>query len=141
MTILEAIAHLLKHTTAVAQIVGDRIYPEVLPQNPTYPAIVYHVIATDPDHTQDGPSGYTRKLVQFDYVARTAAEVEAISRAVRIAMDGLKGLIGEMPLDDDDPDQVPVFACFRSGERSDYDDEFKIHLRIADFEVHFDEEH
>ena len=45
--------------TTVAAVVGSRIYPLVMPQVPTLPAITYHRVSSSPVNTLSGRSNLT----------------------------------------------------------------------------------
>lgn len=101
--------------------VGARVYPMTLPQTVTLPAIVYRVVSDDPSVThsdaQDSPTytgirhSFTR--IQFDCVARTYDEAEALCDELLDVAVGYSGMWGpeeidsvrpELRLDDWDPD-------------------------------------
>ena len=90
----------LKNNPAVAAIVSTRIYPLVIPQDQTQPAIAYQVVSELPDYSHDG-RGNSDIRVQFtcqgngnDYSgARTVA------RAVRNAFDSWPGAVCENMID------------------------------------------
>src|SRR3546814_14617744 len=57
-----AVRSILIAAPAVSALVGTRVYPGILPQDPVYPAVVLNVIAAVDAVTQDGKSG-DRKCV------------------------------------------------------------------------------
>jgi hypothetical protein len=82
----------------VVALVGDRIYPSVLPQPPTFPAIAYTRVYQDEQFTDDGPSGLRAVRVQIDcYAVSTettpgADGVRDLADAVRDALNGWRDL-------------------------------------------------
>jgi hypothetical protein len=87
------VAH-LKAAPAVAALVGERIYHERLPQKPTYPAITYARTSTDRYMTLQGPANISQVRIGLDCWASTAAELDALSTAVRAAVAGVTGTLG-----------------------------------------------
>jgi hypothetical protein len=75
----------------VAALVGDRVYPLWLPQSPTYPALCYRTISTQQPMCHDGPVDLETRRVQFDGYAENFAEVNALARALRKALNGFRG--------------------------------------------------
>lgn len=94
LTIEEGIYYLLANNAAVAAIVGDRIYPIKLPQDPTLPAITYQLITPDSMIAHDGMSGTGIKRYQITGFALSPDEVVDLIEAIRICMTCYKGTIG-----------------------------------------------
>ena len=46
--------------TAMAALIGDRLYPLKLPATPTLPAVTYALVSETQDDIQDGPGWRTR---------------------------------------------------------------------------------
>ena len=84
----------LLQDASVASAFGTRIYPETLPQAPTYPAATYQVAWSDTDYTHDGASGLAQARVQFDIYAKTYAAVIEYKNAVKAALSGWQGTAG-----------------------------------------------
>lgn len=51
----EQLVAIVEGDEAIAALVADRIYPLMLPPEPTLPALVWQRIDTRDDHTHDGP--------------------------------------------------------------------------------------
>jgi len=83
-----ALASYLGAHPRLKSLVGTRIYPEVLPQAPTYPAIVYQRISTTRLRALDGPVGLARPRIQLDCYGATYAEAKEIAANLRLALDG-----------------------------------------------------
>ena len=72
-------------------LVGTRCYPDRLPENVTYPAIVYHAPVSSDDseyRTHDGAGARTVSRVQFDCYAATGDGAAALAAQVRDAWAG-----------------------------------------------------
>ena len=72
-------------------LVGNRIYPTRMPQDPTLPAMVWHRIAWRQVHVK---TGYVRPmmgvLMQLDVVAITYAEIDAVATELKHALYGFQ---------------------------------------------------
>lgn len=103
--------------------VGERVYPLALPEDPGLPAIVYRVVSDEPTVThsdaQDSPTwtGIRTSVsrVQFDCLADTYDDAEALrDELVQLAV-GYRGMWGDLYVDSvipdlrvDDWDEDPV---------------------------------
>lgn len=90
-----AIRSLLLANSAVAAIVGTRIYPATSPQGVTSPRIVYERISTMRVHSMAGATGLVRPRIALDCFGDGYAGSKALGDAVRLALDGYKGIAGE----------------------------------------------
>lgn len=119
-------AALLEDST-VAGLVGARIYPLVLPQNPTLPAIVYQRISAPPDPLSlDGPGGRLRTRVQLGLWASTWSGSRTLAAAVREVLHGWSGI----------GDGQDVMLIAEANETDDYEPETKLYRVVADYYVH-----
>jgi len=83
----------LEAVAAVTNLVSSRIYPVILPQTPTYPAIVYEVVTTVRGQSHGGPHNLVQPRVQIDIFAETYEAAWDIEAAVRGALDGFSGAL------------------------------------------------
>jgi len=81
----------LGNAPAVSAIVSSRIYPQLLPQNPTYPAITYNQVSAVRVHVLAGAGGKARRRISVNCWATTAKAAEALADAVRRSLDGFYG--------------------------------------------------
>ena len=105
----------------VAAMVGTRVYPMMLPQAPTFPAIVYQRISTVPDMLVDGP-GFAPIRMQLSMWATTFDGARTLADAVVTALHGYHG--GELRL------------SRLINLLDDYEPDTKLFRVIADFRVH-----
>lgn len=99
MSAEQTVYNTLKNDAGVAALVGTRIYPLVLPQNPTYPAISYQRISTRPVQTRGG-NGLAFVRMQVDCFATGYTAAKQLSDAVVSALAGTLE-VGLMELWDD----------------------------------------
>jgi len=83
----EALVSILAADGTVSGLVGTRIYPLVVPQNPTLPAVVYQRISGVREHTHDEVGDLARPRFQFTSIATTYSAAKALANAVREALD------------------------------------------------------
>lgn len=88
------ISHLLVTTPAVEAICGTRIYPMILPTEPTYPAATYQMISANPDPTLD-TSGFQRWRIQFDCFGRSYSDAAGLRGALITALNGYLGTLND----------------------------------------------
>lgn len=125
MSIEAALFSLLTSNADVSGKIADRLYPKVLPQDPSYPAGVYHKVSGAREHSHDGASGLARPRFQFDLYATSYAAAIALATAVREAIDGFKGISAG----------VSIEGCFLEDEDDGYDDELKVYWVRQDYAI------
>lgn len=101
-------------TALIGSGTATRLYPVVLPQNPTFPAITYQIISGPRDYTQDGPDGVVRFRVQCNCYGATYASAKALRDALESAISGLNNVSYGSP-------SVVVKGVFVTNERDVYE--------------------
>lgn len=112
--------YLLADATLTA-LVGDRIYPTILPQRATLPAVVYFRVGGRTEHRPTAQtSGRTRNFtVAVQAIATTYDDADAVERAVYNRLEGSEG--------------API-SCRPLGETADqYDPETKQFITASDY--------
>jgi hypothetical protein len=110
---------LLSANAGVAALVGDRIFPQVMPQGGQLPALVYAVVDDVPENTL---TGYTLRgaRVQIDcygkaYIAAQGTADAVVSALAEIVTEGL--------------------AAVLLSRRDGYEDETTLHKVMLDFSL------
>ena len=110
MTLEEGLYAHLVADSGVAALVSTRVYPLLVPQDATLPAIAYQRISGPRDHSHTGTTGLALARIQLTLIASSYANAKALGTAVRTAMAGLRGSMGA----------VVVNACLFDNERDDW---------------------
>jgi len=79
----------LKTEATVIAVTGQRIYPEILPEDPTFEAITFRAVDHDIDNVFGGSSGFCRSDYHVDAWGDTHAEADALAKIVRDALKDL----------------------------------------------------
>lgn len=85
MTIEADIRTALTGHAGLSALVGTRIYPDKLPQNPTYPAIVYQRISTPRAQAISGTVASAAPRFQFSIYAKDASGVTGYDKSIAVA--------------------------------------------------------
>lgn len=123
-TIEKAIRSILVANNTVKAIT-TRCYPATLPQDPTYPLILFSKVTGMRDHHLQGPSGLAHPRFQVEAWATTYDAAKALANAIRGALDGYKGTVGT----------VRIGSILSESERDVYEDAVSCHRTIMDFFV------
>jgi len=91
-----AIWDVLALDSTVSGLVSRRIYPEIIPQNTSLPAIAYSQIAGPRQHDLTATSTMVPSRWQLTVVAETYAELRGLSDAIRGALDNLTNVAGSV---------------------------------------------
>ena len=121
-TIEKAIRSILIADTAVKAIT-TRCYPGKIPQDPTYPLIVYYKVTGMRDHHLQGPSRLAHPRFQVEAWALTYDAAKALANAIRGALDGYTGTQGT----------VAIGSILIESERDVYEDAVSCHRVIMDW--------
>lgn len=120
----------LKNDPAITALVGDRIFPNVVPEGTILPNIRYQRITTSREETHD-PFGemfaYVRATVQIDSWMTSAEGAMEVGEAVMLALSGFHG----------DMEGVRIGRVHNIRESDTYDQQKKLHGRSQDFEFSY----
>lgn len=80
--------------SAITSIVSTRIYPIILPQKPTYPAVTYS--EDDSNYTESfvGQTDHVQSIFQLDAWATTYAGATTLGEAIRTSLQNTSGSFG-----------------------------------------------
>jgi hypothetical protein len=73
---------------ALKSLVNNKVYPIVIPQKATMPAVVYNRIATNAQNVLAGGATIDQIRFQVDTYATTFAAARTLAAQVRLAMEG-----------------------------------------------------
>lgn len=120
---------LYAHLTANVPAVAGRIYPVLLPQNPTYPAITYRLISDPREYSLDGADGLVEARYQIEAWAKLESQVDAIVEVIRLAMNAFVGVFG----------LIDVSRARNVGGVDLYDPEVEVHHTAVDYLIRYAE--
>ncbi len=114
----------------LAALVGTRIYPAPIPDNPTYPLITVQEISGIRGYVY-GPNqdGSVRARFQMDSWAENSTGVRAVAEQVRLALSAYRGT----------SDTIVIDLITIDNEQKLYDDDADLHRVIQDYIVHYRE--
>lgn len=78
----QTLSTVLSTAPAITAICGTRIYPLVLPGDPTLPAITYQIIASVTTPSLATSTGLTRTRMQFDAFASSYGDAATLRQAI-----------------------------------------------------------
>lgn len=131
MNIETALDRLLSTTATVTALAGTRIYPNVLPQGSTLPALVYSKVSGARIQHLQGPAGRARSRVTIVCWGTTYAAAKGLADVVRRALDGYQGIISS----GGSPVETMQTTILIANEIDDFDDSTKFFRDILDFIV------
>jgi hypothetical protein len=118
----EGLVDFLLAYTPLTVLIGDRVYPLILPQEPTLPAIVYQRIGGVPEYSQSGFSNLTPVRMQITCWGTTLMSAKNVAIQVKLALGGYRGPMGSST----------VGAIFIEDELDDLDEETGLYRVILD---------
>jgi len=105
--------------------ITTRIYPNMIPQDPTFPLIAYQKISGPRDHHLQGPSGKAHPRFQIEAWAKTYTAAKDLANAIRTALDGETFTSGT----------VTIGSCLIQNEQDGYEPSVKCHRIMMDFNL------
>lgn len=94
MSIGKFIRARLTGNATVTGLVGNRIFPVIMPQNAAYPAIVYTITGEPKDQSHTGAGSIDQITVNFNIWGDDYDVNEEIFAALRAALDYVPGTAG-----------------------------------------------
>ena len=91
MDFFSSLNSFLLANNALNGAVGNRIYPHILPQNPTFPSIVYTPISTSYGDGLRAQTGFVRQIVQFSVHNTTFGNARSVGRILRGVLEDFSG--------------------------------------------------
>lgn len=133
--IADLIAQRLLEAKQVTTLCAARIRPDALPIGDPLPAIRYETITRVSDYHLAGAAGTAASRVQFDAVAATRREANALANAINDVLSGLGGVtLGA------DDDQQSVYDITRDNDYTRVDqptaggDSYR-YRRVQDYQI------
>lgn len=128
MGVEAAIYTQLSGYAGLTALVGTRIYPRLLPQSSSKPAVVYSRVSSERFSAFSTDSGVVKARMQCDVYAATYDAALAVREQVRGA---LQRYSVDSPL--------KVFDTYILNEIDLYDSETELHHLVLDFEINYQE--
>lgn len=104
----------------LSALIGTRLYPVLLPQNPTYPAVTYQRVSTPRAQAINGTVASAGPRFQFAAWASTYSSAVSVAAQVRAALIAMSGNI------------VTVYEVLLDGEREVWEDDPGVFRRDVD---------
>jgi len=86
LSIGKHIATALGNSTTLTAMVGNRIYPVIMPQGTAYPFVEFETSTSSPDYTKDGVAGDNHSLT-INCVSKSYEQCISMAEAVRKALE------------------------------------------------------
>lgn len=93
MEIEEALVARLLAWPGLTALIGQRLYPEEIPQNDSLPAVFYLDISDNKVHTLTGIHRVEQPIKQFTVYAATKASAKAVANQIKLALSDYQGTL------------------------------------------------
>lgn len=107
---------------AVTALTG-KVYPMRVPQENSFPAVVYYIISNTPEETKEAGSVVDLIRVQISAFDYSYATLQTLCQAIRDAMVSLGGEVGNVSID----------TVRLSDETELYEEDTKIYHKAMDY--------
>jgi len=132
---IETVLFSLLNDSDITDLVSDRIYPTILDQKASMPAITYQQVTGVRVHTMNGAIGMCKSTFQVNCWASTYRETRQLSEVVRKTLDGYSGTV----------DSFQIYTVLLRNEGDMFDavaenDKLDKYAKRLDFEIWFKED-
>lgn len=129
MTIESDVRTRLVANGTIATLASTRVYPVILPQDPTLPALTISKVSDQGLHNLVGKAGRSMPRMSIHSWGHSYADAKAMSVAVRNAMDGFIGRLG----DGNSPESFRSAVIKFDNEIDDYEEDTGFYRVIQDY--------
>lgn len=129
MTIESDVRTRLVSNGTISTLASTRVYPVILPQDPTLPALTYSKVSDQGLHNLTGVAGRSMPRMSIHSWGYDYATAKALSKAVRNAMDGFIGRLG----DGNSPESFRNAVIKFDNEIDDYEEDTGFYRVIQDY--------
>jgi hypothetical protein len=126
---IESAIHYILVNDDTVKAITTRCYPVIIPQNPTYPLILYTKISGDRDHVLQGASGHAHPRFQIEAWAETYTGAKTLADAIRNALDDYSGTAAG----------TKIWSCLIDSERDIYEPEIHVYRTLQDYFIWHEE--
>ncbi len=123
-----AIYAMLNASSAVAAIVGSRIYLDTRPEADPLPAIVYSLVSEKQDNARIGDTETVTSRMQVVCLGNVADVLVTLRENVRLACHNQTGVFGGTEV---------IYSLLDSAGPDTYDELVNIYAKSSDFLIHF----
>ncbi len=123
----QGITTLLTADSTLSGLIGTRLFPVFVPEDPTYPCVSYQVVSGSSDYSVDG-TYETWKRIQFDAWGSAYADVKTIQKALHAVLDGFSGTLS---------DGTTVLGAFRGVELDEFEVDSRTYRALTEYSFHF----
>jgi hypothetical protein len=127
MSLEESIYSKLSGNGTIAGLVGTRIWPVKMPDNPGFPCISFNRQSTIRDQTLAGRVSYCNVILQIDSWAETFDVCNSLASTIFALLEGFRGTILG----------IDIQGILSQNEVDLYDDDAQIFRRSQSFRITF----
>lgn len=124
----DALRTLVLADAGMSALIGERMYPDVLPQGATFPAIRFFEVSLTPLYQHDGDANLDTSRYQFDCYAANRPAAKDVAMVLRTILGGLKKVYR---------DGVNFQAGFLVNSLSGYDDALNAWRVTQDYQLSY----
>lgn len=132
MEIEEAFTAYLLGRPGLVALVGQRFFPEEIPQGSELPAVSYIKISDVKDHTLTGQSEIERPVFQFTAFAFTKAAARAVGNQLKAALQDYVGVMSGIKIQ-----KIELLNEMSNLEKSP-DGTVKVYTEDQEYEITFE---
>ena len=123
----EGIVSLLLADSVLPGLLNSCVYPAILPESPSLPALTYQAISGSSSYTIDGVT-CTMRRIQFDSWSTLYSDVKTVQYALHNVLDLFSGTLSE---------GTQVLGSYRGIEMDTYESDARMYRATTEYLFHF----
>ena len=128
----EALFSYLKSFQGLSSLVGERIYPLVIPQKASLPAVTYQRVSAVRQHALQMDTGYTTQMYQISCWSKSYAQSWHIASQLRLSLQNFSGVMGGA-------EGVHIDAVLLEGEMAGFEPDTNTYYYHMEFQFFYKE--
>jgi hypothetical protein len=131
MELEEALTAYLFDYPGLVSLIGDKLYPDELPQGVNLPAVIYSKVSDVKQHTLVGQNRLERPMFEFSAFAGSKKAARAVANQLKLALCDFQGVLSGL-----DIQYIRLENELSNLERSS-DGTLKIYTELLEFEINY----
>ena len=131
MELEEALSAYLLDYPGLIPLIGDKLYPDELPQGVNLPAVIYSKVSDVKEHTLVGQNQLEKPMIEFSAFAGSKKVARAVANQLKLALCDFQGVLSGIEIQ-----YIRLENELSNLERSS-DGTHKIYTELLEFEINY----
>ncbi len=131
MELEEALTAYLLGYPILVSLIGNKLYPDELPQGVNLPAVIYSKVSDVKEHTLVGQNQLEKPMIEFSAFAGSKKAARSVANQLKLALCDFQGVLSGLEIQ-----YIRLENELSNLERSS-DGTLKIYTELLEFEINY----